>query len=109
MMCSSIWDKVDALESLEPSHGILSGSSDQVSEAIGSIQWCCLDLGRSRKLQQSNQTEAKSGRSWHRSALSIAELKSTGVERRLPLLELGKGIRIFLGDHLAQQNQQHQK
>ena len=56
----SILDKVDALE---PFHGILSGSSDRVSEAIGSIQWRCLDVGRSRKLWQSNQTEPKSGKS----------------------------------------------
>ena len=62
------------VDALEPFRGILSGSSDRVSEAIGltreglrQIHWCCLDAGRSRKLpQQSNHTEPKSGRSWHR-------------------------------------------
>ena len=62
------------VDAFEPFRGILSGSSDRVSEAIGltreglrQIHWCCLDAGRSRKLpQQSNHTEPKSGRSWHR-------------------------------------------
>ena len=62
------------VDALEPFRGILSGSSDRVSEAIGltreglrQIHWRCLDAGRSRKLpQQSNHTEPKSGRSWHR-------------------------------------------
>ena len=81
-----------------PTASLVARSRPVVSEAIGltredleawfvilgTIQWCCLDLGRSRQLRQSNQTEPKSGRSWHRSALSIAALKSTGIERRLP-------------------------
>ena len=37
----SILDKVDALE---PSDGIFSGSTSEVSEAIGLFQWCCLAI-----------------------------------------------------------------